>query len=132
MTAGMQEYRGMKEKKGHDKVVELLQSRADIHVNEADMYGSTPLSLAAETGHDQVVEILLKKDGIQVNPADWTGATPLSLAAQERHGRVVEMLLRKEEIRVIGWNGWRPHRRITATPSLPIGHSGARSITYMK
>ena len=84
----------------------------------------------AEEGHEKVVKLLLGQDGILVNPANWAGITPLHAAAEERHGKIVEMLLRKEQVRAMGWNGWRPHRRITATKRplpLAIGHAGPRN-----
>ena len=94
------------------------------------MFGCVPLSYAAERGHAEVVALLLKKDGIQVNQPDGTGRTPLSKAAENRDGRIVQMLLRRPEI--LGWTGWRPHRRIGGPPPLPVGHDGPRSAMYMK
>ena len=99
-------------------------------MNQASHLGDTTLYKACVNGHDKVVKLLLKKDDIQVNQANWIGDTPLVVAANSRQGKIVEMLLRTHEIRNIGWDGWRPHRRRAATPNLPSGRGGPRSVPY--
>ena len=111
---------------GNDKEVDRLLQKAGIQVNQPANEG-TPLFMAAQEGHEEVVKLLLKKDGILVNQVVWMGMTPLMMAAERRHGRIVEMLLRTAAIQAVGWDGWRPHRHISAPPRMPIGYAGPRT-----
>ena len=80
---------------GHHTVVNLLLSRGDIQVNQANKHGVTSLLLASYTcnGHVDVVELLLGKEDILVSKADKGGNTPLSVAHERWHSEV-EVLLK--------------------------------------
>lgn len=58
-----------------------------------DIFGRTPLSLAAENGHEMVVKLLLATDGVDLESADDTGETPLTWAAGAGQVEVVKLLL---------------------------------------
>ncbi|PNP85062.1 hypothetical protein FNYG_01587 [Fusarium nygamai] len=66
-------------------------SLGEIH--EEDLYGRTPLLLAAAMGHRHICEILLD-NGADMSHRDYVyGQTPLSYAAAYGHREVVELLL---------------------------------------
>jgi len=70
----------------------LIDGGAEI--DEADDYGRTPLSIAAEEGHEAVVRLLLEK-GANVDKVTDKDCTPLYFAAAAGHEAVVRLLLEK-------------------------------------
>lgn len=58
----------------------LLENGAKV--NEADMFGKTPLHYAAEIGKSRCIPILLRK-GASVDARDKNGKTPLDLAESQ-------------------------------------------------
>ncbi|CAG7816023.1 unnamed protein product [Allacma fusca] len=76
-----------------NRLEELLGRENPLNVNASDVYGRTPLHLAAASGHVEAVELLLKK-GADVEVCDFQQkATPLMCAAGCGSLPVVEMLL---------------------------------------
>jgi ankyrin repeat protein len=55
----------------------LLSERQDNDINCKDKFGSTPLSIAAQSGFYRVVKELLAHEKIDVNTCDTFGCTPL-------------------------------------------------------
>ncbi len=72
-----------------------LQKRdhLDIHINARDMYGRSPLALAAARGHQAVVELLLTTEGVDIDAKDELGQTPTQVAVKQMHQAIVELLL---------------------------------------
>ncbi len=58
-------------------------------VNAKNMYGLSPLHLAAEEGHRELAELLLAR-GAHVDAKDEYGSTPLHQAAHSGHRDVAE------------------------------------------
>ena len=58
----------------------------------ADIYGRTPLHLAAGNGRKEVAQILVES-GAEVNVADGDGRTPLHWAAKRGHKEVAQLLI---------------------------------------
>ena len=58
-----------------------------------NVYGSTPLSWAAEKGYEAVVKLLLDK-GADVDSKDKDGRTQLFLAMANGHEAVVKLLVK--------------------------------------
>ena len=84
--------------KGHLKVVQVLLTREEIQINQADNDGATPLYMACQEGHSKVVQLLLTIKEIQINQALNDGRTPLWQACLNGHLEVVQVLLTKEGI----------------------------------
>ncbi|WP_179947520.1 ankyrin repeat domain-containing protein, partial [Wolbachia endosymbiont of Cylisticus convexus] len=63
-------------------------------VNAKNIYGETPLHLAARSGYLNVVEKLIEK-GANVNAKNSNGKTPLHYAAEKGYLNVVEKLIEK-------------------------------------
>jgi FOG: Ankyrin repeat len=79
---------------GLNNVVKLLLTSAkDIHPDQPDRRGRTPLSWAARNGHTEVVKALLSDGRVDPNRQDNGGLTPLSWAAENGHTEVVKILL---------------------------------------
>ncbi|KAK3579980.1 hypothetical protein CHS0354_025300 [Potamilus streckersoni] len=75
----------------------LIESGVDTDL--PDMYGRSPLYLAARFGHQQAVAELLKVDNIDVNYKEKKyGFTPLHIATDRRHATVVEKLCQHRDI----------------------------------
>jgi len=99
----------------------LIESGAKV--NAKDIFGKTPLSMAAKKGHKDIVELLIEQganvDGdpiliwaIENNHVDWlnflieknanvnvqdnSGKTPLIIAAQSGHTEVVQLLIDRD------------------------------------
>ncbi|KAG8530589.1 uncharacterized protein KY384_005092 [Bacidia gigantensis] len=77
---------------GHADVVKrlLLDDRGEH--DPVDMYGYTPLTVAADRGHEKVVRILLDSDRVNPIHADNFGEIPITRAQKSGHTRTVEML----------------------------------------
>ena len=52
------------------EIVQLLLQREDINVNVTDLFGITPLILAACKGHASIAECLLQHPDIDINRED--------------------------------------------------------------
>lgn len=82
-------------------VIDLILRCHGVEVNALDVYGNTPLKLAAEKGHYETVELLMSKEA-DVNKADKVDNTPLHVAAKNGHAAVLELLLKNVEAKTIG------------------------------
>jgi ankyrin repeat protein len=78
---------------GLDGCLDVLHALG-MDLDTQNLYGQTPLHLAAQHGHVQVVERLLKNEADPKIKAQFD-KTPLHLAAQHGHVQVVELLLQK-------------------------------------
>jgi ankyrin repeat protein len=68
----------------------------DADVNQANEYGWTPLSMAAQNGHLEVAKLLIIC-GANVNQATrQDGFTPLCIAAQYGHLKVAKLLIKSQ------------------------------------
>lgn len=76
---------------GHNGMVEYLAAELKLNVNEADVYGDTPLHDASKFGHAVACEILLK-NGAYPFAKNKDGKTPLDLAILHGKGNVVQLL----------------------------------------
>ena len=75
--------------------LEGVQAELDngVDVDEKDdLWGRTPLHIAAEEGHKEIAELLIAA-GADVNAKDSVGFTPLHEAAWKGHKEVVELLI---------------------------------------
>ena len=72
------------------KCKELLSKRANTE--NADIYGWTPLYIAANRGHIDICKLLLQA-GASVNHVDKNGMTSLSEAARRGYQKICELLL---------------------------------------
>ncbi|KAK3601029.1 hypothetical protein CHS0354_029249 [Potamilus streckersoni] len=82
-----------------DVVRSLIES--GVNTDVPDMYGRSPLYLAARYGHQNAVTELLKVENIDVNYKEKKyGFTPLHIATERRHASVVEKLCQHRDIRV--------------------------------
>ncbi|OQR82780.1 hypothetical protein ACHHYP_15550 [Achlya hypogyna] len=64
----------------------------EVVLNQANMFGSTPLMCASASGHSAIVGVLLAA-GADVNIKTRYGSTALSKAAEAGHGVIVDQLL---------------------------------------
>ena len=62
---------------GHEAVARLLINRDNVNVNQRDVGGLAPLSIAAEEGHEEIIRLLLKRSDIKADLMDNDGRTPL-------------------------------------------------------
>ncbi|KID95826.1 Het-eN, partial [Metarhizium majus ARSEF 297] len=69
-----------------------MTSRTKSMINEKDMYGRTPLMLAAENDHKATARLLLEH-GADINMKDEEGWTPLIHATESGHEGIVQLLL---------------------------------------
>ncbi|KOC17542.1 hypothetical protein AFLA70_290g001600 [Aspergillus flavus AF70] len=83
---------------GHYRVVTLLLVEDGFDLNAKDVFGETPLSLAAKDGHGQGVRILLKQRDINPVIEDENNLGPLELAVQNGHVNVVQLLLQDKGV----------------------------------
>ena len=65
----------------------------DLNAKE-DVYGATPLHMAAANGNKKIAEFLITK-GADLNARNDNGGTPLVYAAQIGHKEVAELLIDK-------------------------------------
>ncbi|KAI3581766.1 hypothetical protein IWW34DRAFT_616852, partial [Fusarium oxysporum f. sp. albedinis] len=78
----------------HEKVQNTVLAKACLqYVSLRQVWGTTPLHLAAQNGHATVVKTLLEVRGIATEPVDESNRTPLLLAAAAGHEAVVRLLL---------------------------------------
>ncbi len=80
-----------------DAVKLFLNRVPGINVNKGDMWGGTPLNLAARSKRPDVIRMLVAAPGIDVNAKSREGCTPLHCAAQEYYSpeTVKELLAAK-------------------------------------
>ena len=81
---------------GHIGITTRLLSEPNIHVNNKNHLGHTPLSLASCYGHSGVVQLLLEHPDTEVDTIDnEEGQTPLSLAVEQGNTFIASLLLRR-------------------------------------
>ena len=59
---------------GRARVVKILLKQEGIQINQANFFGNTPISLAAEKTHGKIVNMLLGTDEIRAD--GWAGWRP--------------------------------------------------------
>lgn len=85
--------------------VRHLLANDQIHVNEPNSIGQTPLFIASSFGYKEIVEMLMNHSTemhqksmvhgqIDVNQCDAEGAIPLFVATQNGHSEIVTILLK--------------------------------------
>jgi cytohesin len=74
-------------------VASLVGQGAAVNASD-DMFGSTPLHLAAQHGHLEIAALLLDHKAV-VDARDKAGKTPLHWATQSGHRDIVELLIAK-------------------------------------
>ena len=84
--------------RGHEGVVKILLSQAEVNPDKADNYGITPLMHAAWGGYEGVVKVLLERSDVNPEKPGGEGKTPLQIAAQRGHEGVVKVLLERGEM----------------------------------
>ncbi len=82
---------------GHEAVVNMLLSNANLNADVKDKDNRTPLSYAAAIGHDIVVNLLFSK-GADPDSKDKDNRTPLSYAASGGSEAMVNWLLSKPNL----------------------------------
>ncbi|KAB8273053.1 hypothetical protein BDV30DRAFT_238924 [Aspergillus minisclerotigenes] len=83
---------------GHYRVVTLLLAEGGFDLNAKEVFGETPLSLAAKDDHGQGVHILLKQRDISPMIEDENNLGPLELAVQNGHANVVQLRLQDKGV----------------------------------
>ena len=92
---------------GNTETVELLIERG-ANIEATDIWGQTPLMIAALSGNTETVELLLDR-GANIEAKDNMGRTPLHLAALCGNTETVELLLnRGANIEAKDNEGWTP------------------------
>ena len=84
-----------KNMEGHgNRPLTLIQFIIDhgAKVNDADVFGKTPLIIAASAGNADTVKLLIQS-GANVNSADGSGSTPLMAAACDKYIDAERLLL---------------------------------------
>ena len=76
-----------------DVAEKLLEAKANIEAT--NQYGSTALTLAAESGHSETVKLLLEHKA-NVEAANKYGSTALIHAAYQGHSSAAELLLKQK------------------------------------
>ncbi|KAK0501763.1 ankyrin repeat-containing domain protein [Armillaria luteobubalina] len=71
----------------------MLLRRDDIDINAQDMYGTTPLSFAAQSGLLAIVKMILDVEDASVDVKDQDSRVPLSYVAQYGRLDIVQLLL---------------------------------------
>jgi hypothetical protein len=91
-----------------EKVKSLVKEHPDLVSSQDELYGQTPLHIAAFNGHKDVAEFLLA-NGADVNAKAKNGSTPLHLAAAKGYNGIVELLLaNKADVNALDNEGWSP------------------------
>jgi ankyrin repeat protein len=78
---------------GVSSILRDLLNSEDIHIDQRDSCGFTPLAWAAYAGHQDVLKVLMSNGGSDLDARDYKGRTPISLAAENGHEKVVQLLL---------------------------------------
>ncbi|KAK0466743.1 ankyrin repeat-containing domain protein [Desarmillaria tabescens] len=78
---------------GAREEISAVLLRSDVNVNAQDMYGTTPLSFAAQSGRLAIAKMILDVDDASVDINDQDGRAPLSYAVQYGHADIVQLLL---------------------------------------
>ncbi|CAF0753958.1 unnamed protein product [Rotaria sp. Silwood1] len=77
--------------KGHTSIVlKLLRNHVDLNIK--DIYGRTPLMIAAKNGRSDIVKILLEHIGTKDIEVDHGGKTALHYAAENSELSVIKIL----------------------------------------
>jgi ankyrin repeat protein len=77
---------------GYVEVIKALLAFKNIQVNEADIYGYTPLMYAATNGHFWIVQALLDYPDINLNLKNKSGETAIVQAYNKGYNSIVELL----------------------------------------
>ncbi|KAF6238464.1 hypothetical protein HO173_003431 [Letharia columbiana] len=75
-------------------VVKAMIKRDGLEIDSKEVFGRTPLLLAAQWGHEDVVRLLIEK-GADIDSKDRRGRTSLSEAAGEGREDMVRLLIEK-------------------------------------
>jgi hypothetical protein len=95
------------------KVKSLVKEQPDLVSSRDELYGQTPLHVAAFNDHKDVAEFLLANKA-DVNAKAKNGSTPLHLAAAKGNKDIVELLLaNKADINALDNEGWSPMHSAT-------------------
>ena len=79
---------------GHVDITARLLSEPDVHVNNRNLHGYTPLSLAAGYGQSGVARLLLEHPATDIDSTNnKEGQTPLSLAVERGNTLIANLLL---------------------------------------
>lgn len=79
---------------GHEEIVDVLLESEKVDLEIPDVYGTTPLGVAADKNHEGIVRRLISgKRRVNLNARNANGQTPLFTAAFYGHEAVVTMLL---------------------------------------
>jgi ankyrin repeat protein len=71
-----------------------------VNFNSQDIWGATPLYLAAESGHEAVMKLLLSTHAVDVDLADNQDHTPLLAAVRRKDEAIVKLLLDTNPVNV--------------------------------
>ncbi|KAK0442337.1 ankyrin repeat-containing domain protein [Armillaria borealis] len=82
-----------------EEISAMLLRRCDVDISAQDMYGTTPLSFAAQSGLLAIVKMILDVEDASVDIKDQDGRVPLSYAAQYGHLDIVQLLLGRNGMR---------------------------------
>jgi hypothetical protein len=90
------------------KVKSLVKEHPDLVSSKDELYGQTPLHIAAFNDRKDVAEFLLANNA-DVNAKAKNGSTPLHLAAAKGNKDIVELLLaNKADVNALDNEGWSP------------------------
>ncbi len=95
-----------------EEISAMLLRRGDVDISAQDMYGTTPLSFAAQSGLLAIAKMILDVEDASVDIKDQDGRVPLSYAAQYGHTDIVQLLLGAEQYTLKQYQG--QHRPNTA------------------
>ncbi|CAF3852274.1 unnamed protein product [Rotaria sp. Silwood2] len=85
--------------KGHTSIVlKLLRNHIDLNIK--DIYGRTPLMIAAKNGRNDIVKILLEHIGTKNIEVDHGGKTALHYAAENSELSVVKILSKHQAVSI--------------------------------
>lgn len=77
---------------GAEEAIEILGLHLGANVNQTDIFGVSPLAVAALTGRINIIETLIKL-GADINQQDNRGITPLGFAAKNGHDHLIEKMV---------------------------------------
>ncbi|KAJ5982561.1 hypothetical protein N7451_012661 [Penicillium sp. IBT 35674x] len=111
------------------KLPATLLQQDDILADSRNIYGETPLALAAERGHCDVVKLLVKPSDVEIDSSDREGCTPLARAAAMGHADIVHILINHSAVNVNSkdcdgytWLAWAARRGHCAVTRVLMGH----------